>query len=133
MGENRWRSEQAWPIPDAKITKYYLHSGGMANTFLGNGQLPTALPTKEESPDHYESNPSNPINSISGHSLLGGSADQRINEIRKDVLVYTSSELKEDLEVIGYINSTIYDLTSATDIDFFVKLIDVTTDGIAYM
>ena len=133
MGENRWRSEQAWPIPDAKITKYYLHSGGMANTFLGNGQLSTALPTKEESPDHYESDPSNPINSISGHSLLGGSADQRINEIRKDVLVYTSSELKEDLEVIGYINSTIYASTSATDTDFFVKLIDVTTDGIAYM
>ena len=105
----------------------------MANTFLGNGQLSTALPTKEESPDHYESDPSNPINSISGHSLLGGSADQRINEIRKDVLVYTSSELKEDLEVIGYINSTIYASTSATDTDFFVKLIDVTTDGIAYM
>ena len=29
MGENKWRSEQTWPISDAKITKYYLHSGGM--------------------------------------------------------------------------------------------------------
>ena len=132
MGENKWRSEQTWPISDAKITKYYLHSGGMANTFLGNGSISTIFPTKDENPDHYESDPSNPINSISGHSLLGGSADQRINEMRKDVLVYTSSELKEDLEVIGYINAMIYASTSAKDTDFFIKLVDVTTDGIAY-
>ena len=132
MDENKWRSEQTWPISDAKITKYYLHSGGMANTFLGNGSISTIFPTKDENPDHYESDPSNPINSISGHSLLGGSAEQRINEMRKDVLVYTSSELKEDLEVIGYINAMIYASTSAKDTDFFIKLVDVTTDGIAY-
>lgn len=55
MGENKWRSEQTWPISDAKITKYYLHSGGMANTFLGNGSISTIFPTKDENPDHYES------------------------------------------------------------------------------
>lgn len=26
MGENRWRSEQEWPLSDAIPTKYYLHS-----------------------------------------------------------------------------------------------------------
>ena len=52
--------------------------------------------------------------------------------MRKDVLVYTSSELKEDLEVIGYINAMIYASTSAKDTDFFIKLVDVTTDGISY-
>ena len=69
MGENKWRSEQAWPIPDTIITKYYLHSEGMANTFFGNGKLLTIFSTKEEIPEHNESDPSNPINSISGHSL----------------------------------------------------------------
>lgn len=52
--------------------------------------------------------------------------------MRKDVLVYISSDLKEDLEVIVYTNATIYASTSATDTDFFVKLIDVTLEGIAY-
>ena len=126
------RSEETWPIPDAVIRKFYLHSGGMANTFLGNGQLSTILPKKEENPDHYESDPSNPINSIGGHSLLGGSVDQRINEIRKDVLVYTSLELKEDLVFIGYGNATIYESTSETDTDFFIKIIDLTLEGKAY-
>ena len=132
MGENRWRSEQEWPLSDAIPTKYYLHSDGSANTFKGDGKLSKVKPTNNEKADHYLSDPSNPIPSISGHSLTGGSIDQIINESRNDILVYTSSTLEEDIEIIGYIKATIYASTSANDTDFFVKLIDVTPEGIAY-
>lgn len=132
MGENKWRSEQEWPLSDAIPTKYYLHSEGMANTFLGNGRLSKDKPIDIEKEDHYQSDPSNPVQSISGHSLSGGSADQRVIELRSDVLVYTSDVLEEDIEVIGYIKATIYASTLATDTDFFVKLIDVNEEGVAY-
>lgn len=90
------------------------------------------IPDTMEKADNYKSDPSNPIPSISGHSLLGGAADQRINEIRSDILVYNSPILEEEVEVTGYIKASIYASTSCTDTDFFMKLIDVNPDGVAY-
>ena len=58
MGENKWRSEQEWPLSDAIPTKYYLHSEGMANTFLGNGRLSKDKPIDIEKEDHYQSDKS---------------------------------------------------------------------------
>jgi putative CocE/NonD family hydrolase len=32
LGENRWRTEEEWPLARTVYTKYYLHTGGGANT-----------------------------------------------------------------------------------------------------
>ena len=41
MGENRWRHESEWPLARTRYTRYYLHSGGRANSIHGDGSLTT--------------------------------------------------------------------------------------------
>ena len=55
--------------------------------------------------------------------------DQRAVEKRKDVLVYTSAPLKQDLEVTGPIRVMLFASTSALDTDFTAKLVDVFPNG----
>jgi hypothetical protein len=55
--------------------------------------------------------------------------DQRPVEKRKDVLVYTSDPLKQDLEVTGPVRVLLYASTTAPDTDFTAKLIDVFPSG----
>ncbi|HLX57572.1 MAG TPA: CocE/NonD family hydrolase, partial [Ktedonobacteraceae bacterium] len=57
--------------------------------------------------------------------------DQRATENRQDVLVYTSGELKEDLEVTGPISVHLWAISSAPDTDFVARLVDVYPDGYA--
>ena len=55
--------------------------------------------------------------------------DQRAVEQRRDVLVYTTPPLKNDVEVIGAVRVVLYAATSARDTDFTAKLVDVFPDG----
>ncbi len=57
--------------------------------------------------------------------------DQRPVEQRKDVLVYTTKPLQQDVEVIGPVKAVLYIATSAPDTDFTAKLVDVFPDGYA--
>lgn len=128
MGANAWRDEAEWPLNRTKFRKYYLHSGGQANTRDGNGALGTSLPGDEQ-PDSYLYDPRNPVPS---NEMGAGAFDQRALENRPDVLVYTSSALEKDLEVTGPVRLKIYAATSAVDTDFTGKLVDVWPDGAAY-
>ncbi len=133
MGENRWRSEASWPLADEVRTRLYLHSGGAANTRLGNGVLSAVQPERDETADHYRYDPADPVISYGGISVFaGGMADQRFVELRPDVLVYTTDVLEEGVEVTGNVTGTVFAATSATDTDFFMKLLDVGTDGTVY-
>ena len=38
MGINEWRYEDEWPLERAQDVRYYLHSGGRANTLNGDGR-----------------------------------------------------------------------------------------------
>ena len=60
-----------------------------------------------------------------------GPFDQQPTESREDVLVYTSGELKEDLEVTGPIKVHLWAVSSAPDTDFVARLVDVHDDGYA--
>lgn len=39
MGKNVWREEDDWPLARARSTRYFLHSGGKANSLKGDGSL----------------------------------------------------------------------------------------------
>jgi hypothetical protein len=67
-----------------------------------------------------------------GDAIEAGSFDQRNNEARHDVLVYTSEPMEEAMEISGTIGVTLYVGSDAKDTDFSVKLIDVHPDGVAY-
>ncbi len=137
MGTNAWRDEQEWPLARAVETRYYLHSNGHANTLHGNGYLTTDLPDPQEpASDHYAYDPANPVITRGGALLMSpeyraGPFDQRPTESREDVLVFTTGELKEDLEVTGPIKVHLWAISSAPDTDFVARLVDIHSDGYA--
>lgn len=137
MGINKWQSSDTWPPAGAQSMSFFLSSGGKANTMNGDGVLAEAAPATDN-PDKFEYDPMNPVPSYggnvccTGNAITAGAFDQRKNETRPDVLVYSTEPLKEGVEVSGPIEVTLYVSSDAKDTDFTVKLIDVYPDGRAY-
>jgi len=137
MGENQWHAADTWPPAGARPMKFYLSSGGKANTLNGDGKLAAAAPGTD-APDGFAYDPMNPVPSYggnvccTGNAVTGGAFDQRKMEERPDILVYTSEPLPEGIEASGPIEVTLYVSSDAKDTDFTVKLIDVYPDGTAY-
>ena len=134
MGENRWRDEQEWPLARTQYTRWYLHSGGNANTRNGDGALSTIPPAPDEPADQFTYDPADPVPTLGGNTLIieYGVFDQGPAEDRPDVLAFTSEPLESDLEITGNISVTLYAATTATDTDFTAKLVDVRPDGFAH-
>jgi putative CocE/NonD family hydrolase len=126
MGENKWRSENEWPLSRAIKTDYFLHSTGNAVADKQNGVLTLARPAKEKS-DSYVFDPANPFWDISYEKSYP--YNQRTNESRSDVAVYTSAVLTEDMEVTGEIKAELFVSSTARDTDFTFTLCDVAPDG----
>ena len=136
MGRNEWQTADEWPVPEIHYTKYFLHSGGRANSRNGDGHLSPEMPDNEPS-DTFIYDPDQPVPSIGGqrgtsYGTPAGAIPQAPVELRNDVLVYTSPVLKEDTEVTGPIAVILYVSSSARDTDFTSKLVDVYPDGTAY-
>jgi uncharacterized protein len=130
-----WRSERDWPIPDARLTPYYL---------AGDGRLTTAKPAADADSLSYDFNPAHPVPTMggtvtSGEPLMrGGGYDQRERAefygsrapylpvaARPDVLVFETEPLAEETEVSGAIEAHLWVSSDALDTDFTLKLIDV--------
>ena len=125
MGENVWRDEREFPLARTKYTNYYLRKGALA----------TDAPGTEE-PEAYEYDPANPVPTIGGRLCCGddnppGPADQRPNEGRPDVLVFSTPPLAAEVETTGWVKATIYASSSAVDTDFTALLADVEPSGYA--
>jgi putative CocE/NonD family hydrolase len=137
MGHGEWRSAESWPVPGTTEERWYLCSAGRANTLEGNGVL-QAHPPEAEQQDSFVYDPREPVPSVSGpifaagDAMIEGSADQRDVESREDVLVYTSPQLAQGLEVCGAVAVVLWVASSARDTDFTAKLVDVYPDGEAY-
>jgi len=124
MGENKWRFENEWPLARTQYCNYYFHSQGKANTESGDGYIDTITPGKEAE-DKFTYDPHYPVITIG----TMGPYDQQTLESREDVLAFTSTPLKEDLEVTGPVNAKVYASSSAKNTDFTSKLVDVYPDG----
>jgi putative CocE/NonD family hydrolase len=130
----RWIDATDFPPPDAKPTTYYLH---------GNGKLSREKPHDEAAKTTYTYDPHNPVPTIGGNlsSFAGlgeaGGFDQRnrpntlfawdqlpLSE-RRDVLVFQTEPLAEDVEAIGPVAVKLFISSTALDTDFTAKLIDV--------
>ena len=138
MGMNKWQTAEEWPPANTRMTTFYMHSAGNANSLNGDGTLSLKSPGKAEKPDIYIYDPFNPVTSYGGNlccygnAIKAGSMDQKAMELRNDILVYSSDVLKEGVEVSGFIETTLYVSSDAKDTDFTIKLIDVYPDGRAY-
>ncbi len=138
MGSNKWQAAEEWPPKTAKMTTFYLHGQGNANSLYGDGALVTSKPGSSNKPDRFTYDPMNPVTSYggnvccTGNAVQGGAFDQQAMETRNDILVYTSEPLAEGVEVSGFIETKLFVSSDAKDTDFTIKLIDVYPDGTAY-
>ena len=134
MGIDQWRDEDQWPLARARGVKFYLDSGGHANTLFGDGQL-DAKPGASSVPDTFLYDPRNPVPTRGGAVCCDpkvfpwGPMDQRPVERRRDVLVYSTAPLTMDTEVTGPIQVVLYASSTTPDTDFTAKLVDVFPDG----
>ncbi|MDR4493691.1 MAG: CocE/NonD family hydrolase [Nitrospirales bacterium] len=123
MGEEQWKTATQWP-PDSTITAMY---------FQKDGTLSPDLPQNTSIPDHYQVNPETGTgphsrwNTLAGISLESPYPDRK--ERDKDLLVYTSEPLPQDMEITGHPVATIYLSSNTPDTTVFVYLEDVTPEG----
>jgi len=129
MGENVWKEALSWPPKHTKV-QYYLHSEGRANSRMGNGGLSTITPNTEPA-DSFVYDPLNPVIMNGGQCMAApqGVKNQAENELRQDILIYTTPRLAEPVAIAGPVSVTLYASSSAEDTDFVVKLVDVEPDG----
>lgn len=129
-----WRNEKEWPLARARDTSWYLQPGGKLAT--------TAAPS-DGGRTSYDFDPRNPVPTIGGNIssgndiMLQGAWNQKGGphvwnwtqpmplSARKDILVFESEPLTEDMEVTGELAVELWASSSALDTDFTAKLIDV--------
>ncbi len=133
MGDtNEWIKANRWPPPN-KPTRFFLHSGGMANSRLGDGILSRDEPGDQPA-DTYCYDPENPVPTVGGRtfSLAAGESgvqDQSEVEEREDVLVYSSQPLERALQIAGNVRVRLWIASDGPDTDFTGKLVDVEPGG----
>lgn len=133
MGDDTWRHEPAWPLARAVPTRWYLASGGRANTSAGDGVLDTVPPTGAAA-DTFTYDPGDPTPYPIDSRELETSLNEdfaSLNRSRADVLVFTSAPLARPLEVTGPMSATLWAASDARDTDWNVMVIDVEPDGTA--
>jgi predicted acyl esterase len=118
---NYWRHADDWP-PPAKPTEFFFRAGGTLNR---------DKPAETDAARTYRYDPKDPVPNIGGQELGVplGPMDQRKVEKRPDVLLFTSGELTEPIEVTGRITAKLFISSDCPDTDFTVKLTDVYPDG----
>ena len=85
--------------------------------------------------DTYDYDPMDPVPCRSGVVISPGDSlrqSQEDVENREDVLVFRTEILKEDMEVVGPVETVLWASSSAVDTDFTAKLVDVCPDGSTY-
>ncbi len=138
MGANEWRSDDYWPPSGTTSEKIYLQSGGRANSRFGDGTLSWSVPSGDQPADRFTYDPATPVPTRGGNTCCtgfpegSGGYDQSTNEMRADILVYTSEPLEEGIEVTGDLGAVLYVGSDAKDTDFTLKLVDVYPDGRAF-
>jgi hypothetical protein len=137
MGRNEWVYEREYPLARTEYKPFYFASGGSANSSRGDGRLTWDKPGAASTADRFRYDPDDPVPSLGGNNCCGtptptGPMDQRPIEGRRDVLIYTSDFLTEEVEATGPVKVVLYASSDAVDTDFVAKLVDVYPDGSSY-
>jgi putative CocE/NonD family hydrolase len=137
MGRNEWVYEREYPLARTQYKPLYFASAGGANGARGDGRLTWDKPAGASPPDRFRYDPDDPVPSLGGNNCCGtptpaGPMDQRPIEGRRDVLLYTSEVLQDEVEVTGPVKVVLFAASDAIDTDFVAKLVDVYPDGSSY-
>jgi putative CocE/NonD family hydrolase len=137
MGRNEWVYEREYPLARTEYKPFYFASSGRASGNRGDGRLVWEKPAGPSTADRFRYDPDDPVPSLGGNNCCGtptpaGPMDQRPIEGRRDVLLYTSDFLTDEVEVTGPVKVVLYASSDAVDTDFVAKLVDVHPDGSSY-
>ena len=130
MGAAKWRSAQTWPPEGTLETDLFLTSKGDAQETSGSGELIESAPLGDPC-DTYVYDPNNPVSTLWSANLVTIPSDRRRLEYRRDILTYRTPPLEKEIEIVGYPEVALYASSSATDTDFFARLVDEDPDGMA--
>ncbi|MFW6129175.1 MAG: CocE/NonD family hydrolase [Candidatus Aminicenantaceae bacterium] len=145
MFTNKWVKGDTYPVPETRLTKYYLNSIDGANTSKGDGILTTDLPEKGKEFDQYVYDPGDPTPwpeyyfkseeekqkeknktiDVEEYKKKVEAFHNKVTDEREDILVFQTPPLEEPVTVAGPLSAVLYASTSALDTDWFITLMDV--------
>jgi uncharacterized protein len=122
-GADEWRQFDTWPPRETKVERWYLQS---------QRQLSDRQPG-DSPPDQYRYDPAHPTPSIGGPALemVPFSLDNAPLESRSDVITYTSEPLTRPRDIVGVVVAELQVASTAASADFFVRLCEVNSQGVA--
>ena len=145
MGSNKWLEGDSYPLPYTQFQKWYLSSGGQANTSKGDGLLSPDMPQAETAPDTYVYDPGNPtpnpgffelseeeekaMPSVEERMDKARAHHEEVTRSRQDILVYQTKPLEKPLSFAGPISAVLYASSSARDTDWFMRIVWLTKEG----
>jgi hypothetical protein len=130
MGAGQWEDSLTWPPAADRLDVLYLDSPGAASPVSAGGALMSEPPATDQ-PDQYVYDPRDPVRTLWEPGLFTAAADRRQLEHRRDLMIYRTEPLAQDLEIAGHPEVVIHAASSAPDTDFFARLVDDDPDGIA--
>lgn len=131
IGSNKWIADRSWPPKGSRIEKFYLSGSGAVGTPF-DGSLTSRKVEDNDIEDRYVYDPT-----VGGTELFAKwgtvaasphyRADQRPDEAR--ALTYTTKPMKKPLALAGPMELNFWGATTASDVDWIVKVTDVAPDG----
>lgn len=118
MGANRWAEAAAWPPPDARTVPLYLADSGRLDREVS--------PPEESASSGFTADPAKPV--VDPYASFAP-RDYQALAGRRDVLVFDSAPLAEDLAVAGAIQAVIHASCDCRDFDLWARVLDVYPDG----
>jgi putative CocE/NonD family hydrolase len=125
MGHNQWRDEDSWPLKRATETSYLFTASSDSRV----GALSEGSANSKIAYSEFVSDPAHPLTDSYGEF---GARDYKSLAGREDVLVFDSEAFKNDTEVTGPIQATVYASADVRDFDLWVRILDVWPDGRAF-
>ncbi len=145
MGSNKWLEDSVYPLSYTQFQKWYLTSGGKANTSKGDGLLSPNIPPKDAPHDAYVYNPGDPTpnpdfyeRSEEDEKKVRAQEDlkkeveanhEKVTQARQDILVYQTKPLEKPLTFAGPLSAVLYASSSARDTDWFMRLVWIQKNG----
>lgn len=144
MGSNRWLTGNTYPLETTRWDRWYLASGGHANTAGGAGRLQRKPPRGAPSdtyvydpgdptphPDYYEPPEREEGSVVAQDELRQAAKDyhRKVTGERKDILVYQSEPFEQPYTFAGPLSAVLYASSTGRDTDWFVSLMEVDDKG----
>lgn len=145
MDSNVWLEGDTYPLPQTRFEKWYISSGGGANTSKGDGKLSRTPPGRDEKPDKYTYDPGDPTpnpsyreeseeeekqeRSQEERKKIAKEHHQSVTDARNDILCYTTEPFEAEYTFAGPLSAKLFASSSAKDTDWFVRLIVVSKDN----